>query len=314
MRILLHTDNLNYRGTTVSILDYARWLRREFHYECIIACNKDYHPSPDIKTQPEILKNIRNEFEVRLVRPANIDSVVWDVDVSYFLRSGEKDFLPSCSKAVVHAVFPVLDPHGSVYAYISSWLSEELSGGVIPYVPHMLDLPEPTGNFRKNLGISDEQIVVGRYGGHTTFDIQFVKKKIAELASTDNRFIFLFLNTQPFVNHPNVKYIDPVYDPQIKSNFIDTCDVFVHGRQMGESFGLSVCEPLSFNKPVLCWAGGRDRHHVKLLAGSGLLYDEADFSEKLLAFAERPRNEVSHLVEEFRPLPVIRKFHSVFLS
>jgi hypothetical protein len=77
-----------------------------------------------------------------------------------------------------------------------------------------------------------------------------------------------------------------------KANFINTCDAMIHARQRGESFGLSVAEFLSLDKPVLAWEGGRDLNHLEMLKDSYTLYNEDNFIGKLIHF-------LHHLLEKF---------------
>lgn len=313
MKILLHTNSLNRRGTTVSVVNYARWLRQEFSYECIISYNDFVYEMEDVNTVPEVKRKIEEEFELRAIRNiTDIDTVTKDVDFAYFQRSGHKDFLPKNTRTGVHSVFAVHEPHGDVYAYISRWLSDYMTDRIAPYVPYIVDLPKPTGSFRRHLGISDEQIVIGRYGGYTTFDLDFAKQAIELITKHRNDIVFLMLNTRPFLFHKNVIHIEAIYDLQKKSNFIGTCDGFLHARTSGESFGLSVIEPLLFNKPVLCWSDGVDRHHVDLLAGTGLLYNHRNLVRKLVNI-RRFNESYAAIAEQFNPRSVIHRFREVFL-
>lgn len=313
IKILLHTNSLNRRGTTVSTIDYAKWLRQEFDYECIISYTDSDFKMEDVNTAPEVKREIEKKFELRPIRSiTDIETVTKDVDFAYFQRSGYKDFLPKNTRTGVHSVFAVDEPHGDVYAYISSWLSHYMSDFKTPYVPYIVDLPKATGNFRKHLGISDEQIVIGRYGGYTTFDLDFAKQAVRVITDHRKDVVFLMLNTKPFILHNNVIYLKPIYDLQKKSNFINTCDGFLHARIGGESFGLSILEPLLFNKPVLSWYNGTDKNHLELFAGTGLLYDHRNLIRKLLNI-RRFNGTYAAIVEQFNPYTVINKFKEVFL-
>jgi len=88
----------------------------------------------------------------------------------------------------------------------------------------------------------------------------------------------------------------------------------LHGRELGESFGLAISEFLFHNKPVLSWSGGFDRNHVHMLQHTGLLYDdEKQLREKLLSIRDYKNGDYAAIVESFTPANVMRKFQQVFL-
>ena len=88
----------------------------------------------------------------------------------------------------------------------------------------------------------------------------------------------------------------------------------LHGRELGESFGLAISEFLFHNKPVLAWSGGFDRNHVQMLQHTGLLYDdEKQLREKLLSIRDYKNGDYKAIVEPFTPANVMRKFQQVFL-
>lgn len=316
MKVLFHTNTLNYRGTSVAVADYARYNQDILGNESIIAYCKTNGQEKDMGNEPAVIDALEKEFQVVGYRAGYLENKIDDnkVDLAYFINSGRKEALPTNCKTAVHAVFQFNDPHGDRYAYISKWLSDEMSSGSIPFVPHIVSLPTPTSSFRKTLGIKDDQIVVGRIGGYYTFDIDGVKEYIKRLVNDNDKFVFLFAGTEPFINHPNVKFINEFHSPQKKANFINTCDCMLHARQRGESFGLSIAEFLSLNKPVLAWNGGHDRNHLEMLKDSGTLYSNEDDLNYMLHNLGEFKEDWSRRVEEFKPEPVMKKFDEVFIK
>jgi hypothetical protein len=189
-----------------------------------------------------------------------------------------------------------------------------MSDGKLPFVPHIVDLPEPKKDYREALGIRPDQIIIGRLGGYFTFDIKFVKDYITKLVHDNDTFVFLMMGTEPFVSHPNVKFINEIHDVQRKADFINTCDAMLHARERGESFGLSIAEFLSLNKPVLAWNNGHDLNHLDMLKDSGLLYNDASHLNYLLHNLPEFKQDWTKRVEQFKPVPVMNKFKEVFLD
>lgn len=316
MKVLFHGETLNYRGTTVAITDYARYNQEVLGNESIIAYCKTYGTERDSGNEHAVIETLEKEFKVLGYRAGNLEKKIDEnkIDVAYFIKAGQKTELPTNCKTAVHAVFQFNDPHGDRYAYVSKWLSDEMSSGTIPFVPHIVNLPPPTGNYKKALGIRDDQIVVGRIGGYYTFDIPGVKEFIKQLVVKDDKFIFLFAGTQPFIDHPNVKFINEIHSLQKKSNYINTCDCMLHARDRGESFGLSIAEFLALNKPVLAWNGGHDRNHLEMLKDSGTLYNNEDDLNYMLHNLKDFDQDWTKRVEEFKPELVMKKFKEIFLS
>lgn len=316
MKILFHTNTLNYRGTTVAVTDYARYNQQILGNESIITYCKTNGEGKDMGNERAVIEELEKEFKVVGYREGSLENKIEDnkIDLTYMISAGHKQTLPTNSKTAVHAVFQFNQPHGDKYAYISEWLSDEMSNGSIPYVPHIVSLPTPTRCFREQLGIRLDQTVVGRIGGYYSFDIPGVKDYIKQLVNKTDKFVFLFLGTEPFINHPNVKFINEIHNPLKKANFINTCDCMLHGRVRGESFGLSIAEFLSLNKPVLAWNGGEDRNHLEMLKAAGTLYNNNDDIQYILHNLGDFNEDWTQRVQEFKPPAVMKKFDEVFIK
>ena len=314
MKILFHANTLNYRGTTVAITDYAHYNQEILGNESVIAYCKTYGEEKDMGNEPAVIEALEKKFKVIGYDVGNIEKKIDQekIDLAYFIAGGERSSLPTNSKTAVHAVFQNNDPHGDRYAYISEWLSVKMSNGVIPFVPHMVNLPPPIKDYRQAFGL-EGKIVIGRIGGYFTFDIPFVKEFIKQLVQTNNKFVFLFVGTEPFIDHQNVKFINEIHSPQQKANFISTCDAMIHARQRGESFGLSIAEFLSLNKPVMAWNGGHDLNHLEMLKDSGLLYNDTNDLHSMFYSLDNIKEDWGRRVAEYNPTTVMKKFNEVFI-
>lgn len=317
MKVLFHTNALNYRGTTTAIADYAKYNQEILGNESVICYNSSLPNEKEMGNVPEVIQKLKESFEVRSYDTTDrIDQLTKDIDVGYFIRAGQKEFLPTNCRTAVHSVFQIAAPHGDKYAYISRWLAEKMSTESVKYeyVPHIVDLPEANKDLREKLGIPKDAFVFGRLGGYDTFDLQWTYKQIEEYLDQNKGVYFVFVNTKPFSNHPNIKYVKEIISKQGKSNFIASCDAMIHARARGESFGLSIAEFLFHDKPVVAWEGGIDKNHLQMLAGSPTIYGPNDFKNKLTLTIEEA-SKMSHKwrVEQFQPKPVMEKFKEVFL-
>lgn len=311
MKILFVTDSLNYRGTTRAILDYAKYNQEILGNESVIAYNKELSNVVDMGNEPIVIKNI--DFEVvPYSKKESLNHVVGksNPDLIYRIGSGEKYNKQKDFKSVYHAVFQY--HNDQIDAYVSQWLSRQLTDYRVPFVPHIVKLPEPTMNYRNFFDIPKDAVVIGRHGGYETFDIEMAKDAVREYTEMNPDVYFLFLNTKPFFAHNRVIYVNPTYDVQTLSNYINTCDAMLHARTRGESFGLAICEFLYHNKPVFAWNGGIDGNHRDLLSREFLYDSKEDLIEKLDTNIDLKDN-FSNIVEDFSPEIVMSKFDEVFI-
>lgn len=307
MKILFHDNSLSERGTSVALFDYAWYNQEILGNESVIAFSRN-----NLCNNEEVITKFKKNFSsIAYTNFYEVDYFIDEIqaDAAYFIKAGDNDGkFSKNTKNLIHAVFNHFDPHGDRYAYISEWLSDE--NNKTSFVPHMVNLPTPNKCLKTEWGISYDKIVVGRYGGYDTFDIHWVKDELLKFVHYHPNYVFVFVNTRRFTRHPNFVFLDAIIDRQGKANYLNSIDVFLHARLQGESFGLSIAEALYFNKPVLSWNGGTDKHHQYLLKDTGLLYDQSNFYEKLFGFSKFKIPSV----EKFLPMPVMNKFSEVFLN
>lgn len=323
--IMFHLNNLTFRGTTTAVIDYAKYNQSILNNKSIISYPRNLlGPNDEINStrRLEIAEYFRNNFDV--IEYETKEGLGSELDKRncehvYYLKAGmyDNDFLPGKIN-LIHCVFNHFQPHGDKYAYISEWLRDHATGNnhEFEFVPHIVTLPDsPSKNLRKELNIAENKFVIGRHGGFHEFDILFARDVVRYITNTDNSFVFLFLNTEKFIDHPNVIYLDSVFDPQEKTNFICACDGMLQARSLGESFGLAICEGLFHNKPVLSFGGGIDRNNVALTDSYGLIYNNPEeLYNKLMYIKNEKIGNYKQIADQFSPELVMEKFDRVFLS
>lgn len=329
MKVLFQCEQLNYRGTTNSTLDYAIFNQKILGNESAIAyCSID-PPGKDVGTKPEIVDKLKKDFNIITYETfEELNEIASNYDVCYSQRAGYA-IEPDTKKPLVqvntthfavHNVFQWYQPHGNSYAYISEWLANAVQKLYsVPetqkWVPYIVDLPQPNVDLRAQLGIPKDKFVIGRHGGYDTFDLKFCHEVVVKVAEARKDFVFLFANTRPFCNLPNVLFLQSFFGNQEKSNYVNACDAMIHCRNLGESFGLSVAEFLYFNKPVLSWSGGFDRNHVNWLEKYDLLYkDNYDMYHRLMNLPSMVGKKYSEIVRQYNPKTAMDKFQEVFLN
>jgi len=309
-RILFHDNQIGERGTTQSVLDYARAIRAYGHAVALSYCVSA------IGNNSDMLELVGQEFEIfGYKNDSEIIDIASDFDAVYFQKAGHNDGKNAGPvHTVIHSVFQNFEPHGNYYGYISPWLANhmrryvhrprQILGGSIKkgkvakasgcenalsfdHISLICEMPSATGSLRAELDIPDDAFVILRYGGFDTFDIPFVQNLIPELLTANPNWYFLGVNTDRFSDHPRVIYHPKILDKQVKANLLASSNVFLNARLSGESFGLANAEALQLGIPVLAWAGGHDQNHAEMLGKlNGLYKNGQQLTQKLQQIAQ----------------------------
>jgi hypothetical protein len=309
MKIAFHSNQLSIRGTEVALYDYALGNRDILGNESVIISdiNSDLTSLEKFKTQfPVFLYNDFSEVEA-IVEQERVDAV-------YYIKAGFNDGkLVKNAKNLVHTVFKHKEPHGEVYAYISEWLSNEMSNGELPYVSHMVNLPKHDLNYKDHFDLKNK-IIVGWYGGNN-FEIPFARQAVIDITKKRKDIIFLFMNQDPFCNLGNVLFIEGTTNLDEKVAFINTCDFMIHARERGETFGLTIAEFSTLNKPIITYKNSPERNHNIILGNKGLYYTNYNDLYQILDNISKKDIEDKdwNCYKEFTPERVMNKFKEVFL-
>ena len=322
MNVSFHTYKFTGRGTDVSIFKYA-------YYNEKILGNKSFIISSK-KSDKATIKKFKANFQVFLYddelihNPEKLKeifeqfSIKNSIDVFYTTRGGENDNnLPSNVKTVVHCIFHMNEPHGNVYAGISEYLSNKYENKY-PFVDYIveMDLPEEKDDLRDTLSIPKNAIVLGRHGGYSEFNIKWVHSAIKIALFFRRNLWFVFMNTEKFINHKRAVFLPKSNNLEFKAKFVNTSDAMIHGRSMGETFGLSVAEFSIRNKPIITYKGGVDSAHIYFLGEKALYYKSRKELIKILLFMKKRKLNQQNwdlYSERFSPDIVMEKFKKVFL-
>jgi hypothetical protein len=307
--VLFIEQNLNERGTAVSTYNYAKYNEEILGNRSIIASIR--------KLSMVSYDKFASRFPVFLMDSASeIDAIVEreHCDYSYIqVEGGSYDpwYLTSKAKNLLHVVFPFHEPHGDSYVYISKWLGNMYG---LPYVPYMVDVPKHGRNLRKDLGIDENTLVFGWYGGNN-FEIDFARQAVVLSARARKDAVFIFMNQQPFCEESNVIFIPGTNDLEYKVSFVNTCDAMIHARTRGETFGLAIAEFSSGNKPIITYGSSPERSHNDILGDKGIYYNNfIELSSILLESSRRDFIGDWNCYTQFTPEKVMQQFNTVFLS
>ena len=320
MKVLFHENQLSYRGTSVSLFDYAYYNEKLLGNESVIIYN-----SSNPNTNNDALKRFQQHFKVlEYTDISQLEPLIREVspDVFYAIKSGEEDLInTNFCKVCVHTVFKVYEPHGDVYAYVSKWLASQMHNGA-DYVPHMINIPDVSGSLNEELNIPKNAKVFGYYGGQDSFDIKFVQKTVKRMASIDDNCYFIFMGVNDFTipryfwhrkeKYKNIIFLPANPDPIYKVRFINTCDAMLHARKRGETFGIAIGEFAMRDVPIITYSKSPERAHIEILGESAYYYHDKKSLMKILTSTLAISAKVKYI--EFLPEKVMRKFEQVFLK
>ena len=327
MKICIHSNQFDGRGTGKTPYDYGVALRDILGHEvCYITSSRSAN---------EGLEKINKEFAVyqydgyinsdpgeniKLLIEKLVDQ--HKIDFVHMIKEGRNDnATPTNCKTGIHYVFKGEQPHGDVYAAVSENLAKKYKQN--KFIPHIIRRMPPSKNTRALLGIPRDALVVGRHGGRDSFDLPFVKSAIIKALDARKDIYFLFLSTNQFVIHNRVIHFDWVPSEQSVFNFIYACDIMLHARGMGETFGLSVAEFSACNRPVMTWtgkgspAGLYDTAHIDHLQGKAFQYDDEAsllFYLKNIKSFDLMNQHWDMFTEKFSDKNVIKQYEKVFLK
>ena len=307
MRVGFLTNHISYGGTEVALYDYA-------HFNETLLGNTSIVLTRDLRaTHGEIYAKFERRFPVTYVATqADIDAAVvtLGLDVLYIIKSGERDawFTTKC-KTIVHCVFTTKFPHGTIYCAISDTLNR-LHGTHVPVLPHMISVADHTESFRTELGIPATATVIGRYGSTDSFDLPFVHEAVVDILNDNPSFVFLAMNTKEFARHPRILYLPRTTDAVVKRKCINTCDVMLHARSRGETFGLSCGEFAVCGKPIVTYANSPERAHIDILGPACTLYSSKEDLRTIFRTGSWAKDMTTNGYRAYTPDRVLAVFSS----
>ncbi|MBU3587091.1 hypothetical protein ICN30_04530 [Polynucleobacter sp. 31A-FELB] len=316
MKIGFHTNGLSLRGTEIALYDYAFHNQELLSNESVIFYRKS---SP---INGSVFNKFSKHFKLLPYegqRQLNQLIEKEQIDLTYFIKSGERDdAICESSPALIHAVFPTKPQefHGDKYAFVSEWLSKDCSNRKIPFVPHMITLPDHDGNLRSEFNIPNAATVLACYGGSDSFNLEFAKKEVILALEKRSDLYFLFMNIEPFAKHERLIFLPGNSDLIYKSKFINTSDGMIHARGIGESFGLACGEFSIKGKPVITYSMSPQRSHIEILGDKALLYKgKKELSDIFMNFDRQIQNrkDWDAYSEKFSPKNIMHQFNDVFI-
>ncbi|NCY20865.1 hypothetical protein EBX31_02775 [bacterium] len=137
MKVAFHSSYLGYRGTEIALMDYAQGNKEVLGNDSLFLMpwreEGENHPVSQRMMGIAPLRFYRSDDEREAILQEE------RADFFYCIKNGFNDGV--FSKRVrtgVHAIFRESEFHGDIYAYVSPWLSEVMTYGKAPWIPHMV--------------------------------------------------------------------------------------------------------------------------------------------------------------------------------
>ena len=238
LTIAFHDNQLCERGTTAAVYDYA-------HYNELILKNRSIimYEGKNPNNIQKVVNKFKRRFKVFPYSNWNLEAnkILKNnkCDLLYTLKPGELDGKladPNVCPTVVHCVFDIHKPQGTVYGRISpvvgkytksnyyisfiqfildqsrrvprlhNWY-QKFTRNNYPVVPHIVNLPKVGGTLRRELDIPESATVFGRIGGKDQFNLKTVHEAIERLTRKNPDIYFLLVNTNPFCTPVKISFI-----------------------------------------------------------------------------------------------------------
>lgn len=295
MKIAFFTNKLTLRGTEVAVFDYAFYNQTLLGNKSIIITHPYEKVQRERDTSLEAYERFSKSFQTFFIsKREDIDFIIRNekVDVLYMIKGGGwRDEIYTKEGActnLCHFVFasrysvPESERWHTKFAAISplvaSRYGNEISSSPL-VLPHIVTVENDTANLRTELGIPTDAVVFGTYSGSDK-NKDYILDTVR--SNTNDHVWFIFMNIQPFVNHPRVKFLKGTSDRTVKRRFINTCDAMLYMRELGETFGLACAEFSISGKPVICSREAEDTQHISFLGNSAILHSTRSELEDII--------------------------------
>jgi hypothetical protein len=351
LTICFSTNELNERGTTVAIYDYA-------HYNEKLLDNKSLFVLPAVEavTRGASMPRFKARFGTPYYYDTNIRFSLTDkamslsCDVLYVIKAGGFDSKPSLDFQIacngppvaIHAVF-FWQKHGAAYSMISEdqaiqRAAKQLREGVTTkesrslirdsWVPHIIEAPKDDvvrtalikHNYRQELRIPKKALVLCRHGSSDTFNVKFVHEAVCEAARKHfGAIYFLFLGTNSWTcadSQQNIYFLPKTTDVHEKEAYFNTCDAMLHARSEGEQFSVALGEASVRNLPILFRkTSGNPTQPIETHEKALLYTNKQDLLKNI---ADMTRNGVPsgdyNAYKDFSPLAVMERFNRILIQ
>jgi len=325
--IAFFLHRISERGTETAVYDYAHYNEIILGNKSYIICFRDLYnfglSMERVESQNPFQKFNKRFTVLAIDRIEDMKQIIeqYSIDIFYNLvnepftgfKFDNKEIWSKC-RTVKQCVFDTRFPEGDVHLAVSNQQNETNKTN-LKILPHMINNHPTNDNLRKEFGIPESAIVFGRYGGCDTFNIQCAIDAIIEVAKNNPTKYFLFMNTIPFCELPNVIFLGLSVDMEYKRKFINTCNAFIHAGSAGENFGLAIGEFAICLKPIITSSVCTYKAHIQILKEKAILYSSKEELVNILTyFSPSTFDMTNNGYFQYTPESVMKIFDSLICS
>lgn len=196
----------------------------------------------------------------------------------------------------------------------SAWQRKEwLKKGGNPYKSCVIPVPVSekltNENLREELDIPDDAIVAGYHQRNSDYIYSPIPLNAFSKIESENKYFIILGGSNKYreqaesLNLKNIRFIEHSGDSKLVSKFLNTLDIFAHGRYDGETYGTVFAEALMHRLPCLShqsYAGANA--HKDTMGPCGLwALNENDYVQKLRELYESKdlRDDLSKNARDF---------------
>jgi FkbM family methyltransferase len=215
--------------------------------------------------------------------------------------------------------------------HLSQWqrarwcgLGGELSKSKVISIP--ANKPSTFENLRIHLGIPENAIVAGFHQRNDdAIYSQIPLTAFSKLVNDNRHFIIMgggqsYVDQAKILNLKNIHFLPHSGDDVKISLFLNTLDIFAHGRKDGETFGTVFAEAMMHGKPCLSHRSNIANAQPETMGPGGLFADdEIDYKQKLdLLFSKSDLREMlgnkgkEHAIEHYSMNTCVGKLSSIY--
>lgn len=213
----------------------------------------------------------------------------------------------------------------------SNWQRNKwLKMGGNPYsscvVPVPTALPHSDKNLRTELNIQQNAIVAGFHQRVDDNTYSYIPIEAFSKTQADDRYFIIMGGSKKYSKQAkdlgikNFIQIEHCADKEYLSKFLNTLDIFAHGRKDGETFGTVFAEALIHGKPCLSHYSGISDAHKDTMGPHGLFaknktqyreYLEKLYSDKELR-TELSKGAVDFAIDNYHVDAAVKKVEEVY--
>jgi glycosyltransferase involved in cell wall biosynthesis len=184
-----------------------------------------------------------------------------------------------------------------------SWVRAGGNSSLIEIVPICSEVPEidKASSFREKLGISKTDFV---YGMHQRADDGIMSpvplQAYGKIENEDTHFVLMgggdkYQKQAQELGLKNFHHISHSGDEKDQNDFLETLDVFAHGRSDGETMGLAIAEAMYHGLPVISHVAPAMGHKETIGNAGNVVETEGDYIAEMLRLKNSPeyREELS---------------------